>query len=173
LQSHESLDGLPGGRGQHAAGSLDHIATHFAQLLLKLWLFEPAVNGGRADAGFGGRGVHPGNERTTIMASFEKPRLLKAALKMGLYGPAGSGKSFTSLLIAEGLARHTGKRVAYCDTEYGTAFYGLEVPQRVLHPEAFDFDVLHTKSVTEVLAAVRGLDPARYGVLVADSISHL
>jgi pantothenate kinase-related protein Tda10 len=51
------------------------------------------------------------------MASFEKPKLLKAALKLGLYGPAGSGKSFTSLLIAEGLARHTGKRVAYVDTE--------------------------------------------------------
>jgi hypothetical protein len=107
------------------------------------------------------------------MASFQKPQSLKAALKMALYGPAGSGKTFSSLLIAEGLARHTGRRVAYIDTEFGTAFYGQTVPQRAVHPEAFDFSVLHTKSITEVLAAVKGLDRDAYGVLVVDSISHL
>jgi pantothenate kinase-related protein Tda10 len=68
------------------------------------------------------------------MAGFEKPKPLKAALKMALYGPAGSGKSFTALLVAEGLARHTGKRVAYVDTDFGTAFYGQDVPQRAVHP---------------------------------------
>jgi hypothetical protein len=77
------------------------------------------------------------------------------------------------LLVAEGLARHTGKRIAYCDTEYGTAFYGQRVPERVVHPEAFDFEVLYTKSITEVLSAVRGLDLGTYGVLVIDSISHI
>ena len=30
---------------------------------------------------------------------------------MALYGAAGSGKTFSSLLISEGLARHTGKLV--------------------------------------------------------------
>jgi hypothetical protein len=107
------------------------------------------------------------------MAGFEKPQPLKAALKMALYGAAGSGKTFSSLLISEGLARHTGKRVAYVDTEFGTAFYGQEVPQRAVHPEAFDFDVLHTKSISEALAAVKGLDLGAYGVFVVDSISHL
>jgi hypothetical protein len=71
------------------------------------------------------------------------------------------------------LARHTGKRIAFCDTEYGTAFYGQEVAQRAVHPKAFDFDVLYTKSITQVLDAVRGLDPAVHGVIVIDSISHL
>ena len=33
--------------------------------------------------------------------------------------------------------------------------------------------MLYTKSITEVLAAVRELDPATHGVLVIDSISHL
>src|SRR5260370_38786029 len=66
-----------------------------------------------------------------------------------------------------------GKRVAYVDTEFGTAFYGQEVPQRAVHPEAFDFQVLHTKSITEVLTAVRGLELDAYGVLVIDSITHL
>jgi hypothetical protein len=107
------------------------------------------------------------------MAAFQKPLPLKAALKMALYGPAGSGKTFTALLVSEGLARHTGKRIAFCDTEYGTAFYGQEVAQRAVHPQAFDFDVLYTKSITEVLDAVRKLDPGTHGVLVIDSISHL
>ena len=107
------------------------------------------------------------------MPSFQKPTAHKAALKMALYGPAGSGKTFTALLLAEGLARHTGKRIAYCDTEYGTAFYGQEVLQRSVHPQAFDFDVLYTKSITDVLTAVRGLNPDTHAVLVIDSISHL
>ena len=107
------------------------------------------------------------------MTAFQKPQALKAALKMALYGPAGSGKTFTALLVSEGLARHTGKRIAFCDTEYGTAFYGQEVAQRAVHPKAFDFDVLYTKSITQVLDAVRGLDPAVHGVIVIDSISHL
>src|SRR5262245_33643022 len=107
------------------------------------------------------------------MTTFAKPRALKAALKMALYGPAGSGKTFSALLVAEGLARHTGKRIAYVDTEFGTAFYGQRVPERAAHPEAFDFDVLYTKSITDVLGAVRGLDLGTYGVLVIDSISHV
>jgi hypothetical protein len=107
------------------------------------------------------------------MTAFHKPQPLKAALKLALYGPAGSGKTFTALLLAEGLALHTGKRVAYVDTEHGTAFYGQDVPQRHVHPQAFEFDVLYTKSITEVLAAVRGLDLDTHGVLVIDSITHL
>ncbi len=107
------------------------------------------------------------------MTTFTKPQSLKAALKMALYGPAGSGKTFTSLLIAEGLAAHGGKRVAVIDTEQGTAFYGQEVPEREAHPQAFDFDVLHTRSITEVLAALKALDPQRHGAVVIDSISHL
>jgi hypothetical protein len=107
------------------------------------------------------------------MSAFTKPRPLKAALKMALYGAAGSGKTFTALLVAEGLARHTGKRIAYCDTEHGTAFYSQEVPQRAVHPQAFDFDVLYSKSITEVLAAIRDLDPSTHGVVVIDSITHL
>jgi hypothetical protein len=107
------------------------------------------------------------------MTTFHKPTASKAALKLALYGPAGSGKTFTALLLAEGLARHTGKRVAYCDTEYGTVFYAKEVPQRRIHSQPFDFEALYSKSITEVLAAVRGLDLNTYGVLVIDSLSHL
>jgi hypothetical protein len=55
----------------------------------------------------------------------------------------------------------------------GTSFYAQPVPQRAAHPEAFDFEVLHTRSVTDVLAAVRSLDPDVHGVVVVDSVSHL
>jgi len=107
------------------------------------------------------------------MTAFHKPTARKAALKMALYGPAGSGKTFTALLLAEGLARQSGKRVAFCDTEFGTTFYAQHVEQRAVHPQPFEFDVLYSKSITEVVAAVRGLDLDRYGVIVVDSISHL
>jgi hypothetical protein len=107
------------------------------------------------------------------MTTFHKPQALKAALKMALYGAAGAGKTFTSLRISDGLAQHTCKRIAFIDTENGTAFYSQPVPQRRVHPEAFDFDVLYTKSITEVIAAVKALDHETYGVLVIDSITHL
>jgi hypothetical protein len=107
------------------------------------------------------------------MSTFAKPTSLKAALKLALYGPAGSGKTFTALLLSEGLARQCSRHVAVLDTEQGTAFYSQAVPTRKAHPQAFDFDVLHTRSVTEALAALHALDPADYGVIIVDSISHI
>lgn len=107
------------------------------------------------------------------MSGFRKAKAEQAALKMGVYGPAGSGKTFTSLLLAEGLGMVTKKRVAYIDTEHGTDFYCKDVPSRAVHPEAFDFDALYTRSITEVTAAVQSLDTSTHGVLVIDSVTHL
>lgn len=107
------------------------------------------------------------------MSGFRKAKAEQAALKMGVYGPAGSGKTFTALLLAEGLAGVTKKRVAYIDTEHGTDFYCKDVPSRAVHPEAFDFDALYTRSLTEVTAAVQGIDTATHGVVVLDSVTHL
>lgn len=107
------------------------------------------------------------------MAGFRKAKAEQAALKMGIYGPPGSGKTFTSLLIAEGLGQISGKRVAYVDTERGTDFYCKAVPARQVHPEAFDFDALYTRSLTEVLSAVKALKPEEYGCVVLDSMTHL
>jgi hypothetical protein len=107
------------------------------------------------------------------MAGFRKAKAEQAALKMGIYGPPGSGKTFTSLLMAEGLAKATGKRIAVVDTEHGTDFYCQAVKTRQTHPEAFDFDSIYTRSLTEVNTACKSLDPAEYGVVVIDSITHL
>lgn len=107
------------------------------------------------------------------MSGFRKKTNTKAALKIGIYGPPGSGKTFTSLLCMEGIAKGTGKRFAYVDTEQGTDFYASHVPARSVHPEAFDFDALETRSITEVLAEVRKLDPEIHCGVVFDSITHL
>jgi hypothetical protein len=107
------------------------------------------------------------------MAGFKKAKAEQAALKLGLYGPAGSGKTLTALLIAEGLANLTGKRVAYVDTERGTDFYAQAVASRGVHPEPFDFDALYTRSVTDTLNAAKSLDTGTHGVLVIDSITHI
>ena len=106
------------------------------------------------------------------MAGFRKAKAEQAAIKMGIYGPPGSGKTFTTLLLAEGLAKASGKRIAYVDTERGTDFYCKAAP-RPVHPEPFDFDALYTKSITEIMSSVRSLSPDEYGVIVIDSITHV
>lgn len=104
---------------------------------------------------------------------FKKAEPQQAYLKICGYGPSGRGKTFTTLLFAEGLVSKSGKRIAYVDTEHGTDFYSMDVKERKIHPKAFDFDVIHTQSIADVLDAVKSLNPDDYEVIVIDSISHL
>jgi hypothetical protein len=106
-------------------------------------------------------------------SKFQRAAPQQARLKVSIYGPPGSGKTFSTLLMAEGLAKVRGKRIAYVDTERGTDFYAQKVPARKVHPEAFDFDALYTKSLAEVTEAVRSVDANEHGVIVLDSISQL
>jgi hypothetical protein len=107
------------------------------------------------------------------MGKFIKAKSEQAFAKIALYGKTGSGKTLTSLLWAEGLAALDGKRVAFIDTERGSEFYCLDIPERTVHPKAFDFDRLITRSLMETVEAVEELDPKVYSVLVIDSITHL
>ena len=105
------------------------------------------------------------------MAGFRKAEAKQAALKVSMYGPPGSGKTLTALLLAEGLAGN--KRIAFVDTEHGTDFYAKAVPARQCHPKAFDFDALYTRSLTEALNECKKLKVEDYAVVVIDSITHL
>src|SRR2546430_9051131 len=52
-----------------------------------------------------------------------------------------------SLHDALPISKVRSKRIAYVDTERGTDFYAQEVKDRQVHPAAFDFDALYTKSI--------------------------
>jgi len=107
------------------------------------------------------------------MSIFKKASPGQGFFKESKYGPPGSGKTFTTLLQAEGLALRDGKRIAYVDTERGTDFYAMHVKQRAVHPEPFDFDAVYTTSLYDVTSAVKSLDSKTYNVVVIDSITHL
>lgn len=104
---------------------------------------------------------------------FQKATSVQAYFKAALYSKQGRGKTLTSLLWAEGLAARDKKRVAYIDTELGTDFYTKDIPERKVHPKAFDFDRLVTRSIMEAIEAVESIDPKEHSVVVIDSITHL
>ena len=108
-----------------------------------------------------------------MASKFSKAKSEQSFFKGSLYGKAGSGKTLTSLLWAEGLAARDKKRIAFIDTERGTEFYALDIPERKCHPKAFDFDRLITRSIMDTVDAVETLDPAEHSVIVIDSITHL
>ena len=104
----------------------------------------------------------------------KKAEQQQGKLKYGIYGKAGSGKTFTALLFAEWLAKEEKKRILFVNTEPGgTDFYTVKVKEREVHPEAFDFDRIDTKQILEVRDYIPTIDTTTYGVLIIDSASHL
>jgi len=99
----------------------------------------------------------------SMSVKFQKAKPMQAFYKGSVYGPPGSGKTYTTLLQAEGFAKSCGKRIAFVDTERGTDFY----------TEKFDFDAIYTQSLAVTIEAVQSLDPNEHGVIIIDSISHL
>lgn len=107
-----------------------------------------------------------------MASKFKKAESQQGYLKLALYGKTGSGKTLTALLIADGIAKGTGKRIAYIDTEYGTDLYTKSIPERIVHPEGFDFDRIVTRSISEAIEAIESIDPEEYCVLIIDSVTH-
>jgi nucleoside-triphosphatase THEP1 len=94
---------------------------------------------------------------------FKKATKAAAKLRLGLIGPAGSGKTMTALRVARGL----GGRVAVIDTERGSAsLYSGE--------NGLDFDVLELDSyeAEHFIGAIKQAEQAGYDVLIIDSLSH-
>jgi hypothetical protein len=94
---------------------------------------------------------------------FQKATKAAAKLRLGLIGPAGSGKTMTALRIAAGL----GGRVAVIDTERGSA--SLYSGERGLD---FDVNELDSYEVERFLEAIADAAKGGYSTLVIDSLSH-
>ena len=94
---------------------------------------------------------------------FHKAQRKESKLRLALTGASGSGKTYSALLLAQGL----GGSVAVADTERGSA---------ALYSNLFDFDTLEIEppySLKKWLDAIGMAIEARYNVLVLDSISPL
>ena len=93
---------------------------------------------------------------------FRKAERKKAKLRLGLVGPAGSGKTYGALLVAMGL----GGRIAMIDTENGSGD---------LYAGLGDYDVCTLSApytVQKYLTAIQDAERAGYDVLIIDSLSH-
>src|SRR3989338_6463823 len=100
------------------------------------------------------------------MTTFKRAVKYQSKLRLAISAPTGSGKTWTSLLIAERLAEVTGGKIALIDTEHGSASkYEDRFPQ---------FDVLELSSYgpLEYVAAIEAAQQAGYGILIIDSLSH-
>lgn len=90
----------------------------------------------------------------------------KAKIKMALQGSAGSGKTYSSLLIAQGLLNGDLSKVAVIDTENGSAD---------LYAHLGNYNVLPLKppfSPQKFVEAIDICEKAGMEVIILDSISH-
>jgi energy-coupling factor transporter ATP-binding protein EcfA2 len=94
---------------------------------------------------------------------FKKAVKFEAKGRVALIGPAGSGKSYTSLVLAKLLAGD--KRIAAVDTEHGSLSK---------YADLFDFDVIEPDgySTDSWIDSLTAAEDAGYGVFLTDSLSH-
>lgn len=93
---------------------------------------------------------------------FRKAERRKAKLRLALTGPAGSGKTYSALLIAQGL----GGKIAMIDTENGSGD---------LYADICDYDIetlTAPYSIQKYLEAIHEAETSGYDILIIDSLSH-
>lgn len=93
---------------------------------------------------------------------FRRAERKKAKLRLGIAGPAGSGKTFSSLKIAQGL----GGRIALIDTEHGSG---------ELYAHLCEYDVATLSSPftpDRYTALIKEAEKSGYGTIIIDSASH-
>jgi hypothetical protein len=107
------------------------------------------------------------------MALFKKAEMTSAFLKMGLYGEAGSGKTFTASQIAKGLSlligsKNGGKKppVMFLDTETGATW-----AKPIFDKAGIDFLTHSTRAFTDLKASV-GEAQGAGAILIVDSMTH-
>jgi hypothetical protein len=92
---------------------------------------------------------------------FKKAIKNESKLRLAIYGPAGSGKTFSALAIASGISNNIG----VIDTERGSA---------KKYADLFSFQVceLSDKTIKGYCAAIADAKKAGIEVLIIDSLSH-
>ena len=104
------------------------------------------------------------------MVQFQKAERRRSKMRLALAGPAGSGKTYSSILIAFGLlmdkANNGNGNIAMIDTERGSG---------ELYADLGDYDVCSITSPFEpekYTDAIRSAEELGYGVIIIDSLSH-
>lgn len=96
------------------------------------------------------------------MTLFHKAEKKRAKLRLAITGTAGSGKTYSSLLVAFGL----GGKIALIDTENGSGD---------LYSSLGDYDVGTISApytVQKYIAAIKEAEQSGYDVIIIDSLSH-
>lgn len=104
--------------------------------------------------------------KRVIMAGFEIHRATKrrAKLRLGMSGPAGSGKTYSALLIAGGL----GGRIGMIDTEHGSGDLYAD-----LLPEGYDvLQLTPPYTPARYVEAIHALEDAGVQTIIVDSLTH-
>lgn len=111
--------------------------------------------------------------RALLMSIFsEEPEMDIAYLKMGLYGEAGTGKTYTAADVARGLALYIEKcglprpSIRFMDTEIGSSW----VKPKIL-ADGTRFLVSRTRAFSDLIAGVKEADEHK-DILIVDSITH-
>ncbi|MBM7855876.1 hypothetical protein JOC37_002297 [Desulfohalotomaculum tongense] len=93
---------------------------------------------------------------------FHRAQRKKARLRLAIAGPAGSGKTYSALLIAFGL----GGRTAMIDTERGSG-------ELYVHLGDYDVCSLEAPFIPEkYVEAIQAAEGAGYDNIIIDSLSH-
>ena len=95
------------------------------------------------------------------MSIYRKAERRKAKLRLAITGPAGSGKTYSALLIAFGI----GGKTALLDTENGSGD---------LYSALGDYDICSISApftVQKYIDAIKSAEQAGYEILILDSIS--
>lgn len=100
------------------------------------------------------------------MAGFQKAKREQVWLKVLLSGASGSGKSYSALRLAKGIAKKCDSAIAYIGTEGSRNKY---------YADEFDYDLLELEDPFECEKYIDAIDEAvnaGYKVLVIDSMTH-
>ena len=94
----------------------------------------------------------------------------QAFAKIGVYGFAGGGKSWTAALFAIGLAQMIGAdRVAWFETENGSDY----VKPRLFDPAGLKIMVAKSRAFQDLLTFIEEVEDSEIKIAVVDSLTHV